>query len=108
MSEPCKAVVEYKGKYTNHTLLQQLATKVQVHHHHRQNEAVHMNPDSEREDGSDPSAMTGGSNSTVGDDQPSVFSSGSPVHRTDLESNSLGNSVFYDDPDGNFSLVSTL
>lgn len=93
-SEPCKAVVVYKGKSMSHNVLtqQMLANKVGLQH---QRQAEVMNLEEDSGDISSSGAGFEPANTSLG---------GSPARRTDPEANSLGNSIFYDDPDANDGL----
>ena len=96
MTDQCQALVVYKAKPTtmNYNSLPQFYSKGVQNQHARQTE-VHTLPDSDKED----SGATSGPPSTYGEDVASGTFSGSPNHRSDADTNSLGNSIFYDDPD---------
>ena len=72
-------------------LTQQLLPNKGGLHHQRQTEA--MNPDWEKEDSGEVSSSGAGIEPATGS------AGGSPAHRHDSEASSLGNSIFYDDPD---------
>jgi hypothetical protein len=105
MTESCKEVVVYKTKPMSHHNIY-LSKGGHQPHPSRQAEVSHglsggQTSDFDRDD-SEASIFTG-SSSTFGDDshlQNVHQGSGSPGHsKPDPENHSLGNSIFYDDPD---------
>ena len=97
MTESCKAVVVYKDKQMSHTNIFSHHSKGVQHHQHqpgRLAEAHTVTSDYSKDDNE--SSIATGSSSTYGDD---AHHTGSPSQRGEGESNSLGNSIFYDDSD---------